>query len=806
MWPTRILRKGHGVFWSYVKTVLRSISSSKVYSFINIAGLTIGFTLFTLIMLFVLNEFNYDTFNKKADRIYRVVEIQNPPGARVQQVAITMPELAPTLKMEFPQIENAARFVPWATVLCHFDERRFYEDGLAFADASIFNVLTFHFVEGSASAALNGPYSEVIDQSTARKYFGNIDPLGKFIDIDADLAQKAFQVTGVIEDFPRNSHLHFHMIASLGALESHLDLFKGWTTNDVVTYVLMKDSRSSGVVQREFPTFLKANLPQNVWNGLKMYLQPLTSIHLHSGSVLYQVNYDKGNIEHVRLFIMIALFVIVLACINFINLTTARSAIRTREVGIRKLLGSFHSHLIYQFIGESILLSFIGFLISLPIVAALLPSVNSMMDDRIIVSYNNQWPFLLMLALIAVVVGFIAGIYPAFYLSSFRPVDLLRGRFSSSKRGIILRKALIMLQFSIAIGLVTGTGIVVNQMNYIYSKPLGFNRNNLIYIPLRDSESRSKIAMISERLLADPRILTVSAGERTGAGRTRGLVEIPQTNGQSRLIVRESYVDYGYIRTMGMKIAEGRDFSTQFPSDSSSVIVNETMRRTLGWSSPVGKKIRLGNGEVFSVIGVVRDFNYFSLQHKIDPLVMWLRPDKCQYLVVRVAPKDIGSTVDFVSKTWNNLMPRQPFDYGFLGSYLDSQYGNEVKNEHLLALFSSVALLVACLGLFGLTLYSSEQRTKEIGVRKVLGASIFSIVLMLSKESMKLVAIAGAIAWPTAYFFMNNWLQNFEYRITINVWVFIVSGLIVFLTAMLTLSFQAIKAGLSNPVNALRYE
>ncbi|MCL5268203.1 MAG: ABC transporter permease [Bacteroidetes bacterium] len=794
------------MFWSYVKTIFRSISSSKVYFFINIAGLTIGFTVFTLIMLFVLNEFNYDTFNKRADRIYRVVEIQNPPGARVQQVAITMPELAPALKREFPEIEDAARFIPWSTALCHNGGKRFYEEGLFFADSSIFKIFTFHFVEGSASAAFDGPYSVVIDQSTARKYFGNANPIGKFINIDADLAQSAFQVTGVIQDFPQNSHLHFNMIASLGALERHSELFRGWTSNDVVTYVLLKNGRSSDVVQRELPRFLKANLPQNIWSGLKMYLQPLGSIHLYSGHILYQVNYDKGNIEHVRLFIMIALFVIILACINFINLTTARSAIRTREVGIRKLLGSFHSHLIYQFIGESILLSLIGLLISLPIVEALLPTFNSMMDGRIIVSYNNQWPFLLMLALIAVTVGFIAGVYPAFYLSSFRPVDLLRGRFSSSKKGILLRKALITLQFSIAIGLVTGTGIVVDQMNYIYNKPLGFNQKNLMYIPLRDTESRSKIPLISERLLTDPRILSVSAGELTGSGGTQRAVIIPETNGQSRLIVRESYVDYGYVRTMGMKMAEGRDFSREFPSDSSSVIINETMRKTLGWRNPVGKQIQMGNGEIFSVIGVVKDFNYFSLQNKIDPLVMWLRPNKCQYLVVRVAPQDMGSTTDFIAKTWNYLMPHQPFDYGFLSNYLDSQYGNEVKNEHLLALFSSVALLVACLGLFGLTLYTSEQRTKEIGVRKVLGASVFSIVLMLSKESIKLVMIAGAVAWPTAYFFMTKWLQNFEYKITINAWVFIISGLIVFLTAMLTLSFQAIKAGLSNPVNALRYE
>ena len=366
MWPTRILRKGHGVFWSYVKTIFRSLSGSKVYLFINIAGLTIGFTVFTLIMLFVLNEFNYDTFNREADRIYRVVEIQTPPGGQVQQAAITMPELAPALKRGFPEIEDAARFVPWPTVLCHFGGRRFYEDGLYFADSKFFNIFTFHFIEGEAAGAFTGPYSVVIDQSTAKKYFGDADPIGKFIDINADLAENAFRVTGVIRDFPLNSHLHFHMIASLSALERHSDFFSGWGNNDVVTYVLLRRGFQAKEVDNKFPALLKANLPKNGWSALEMYLQPLKSIHLNSTHILYQVNHNKGNMEHVRMFILIALFVIILACINFINLTTARSAIRTREVGIRKLLGSFHSHLVLQFIGESIVLSLGALIISCP--------------------------------------------------------------------------------------------------------------------------------------------------------------------------------------------------------------------------------------------------------------------------------------------------------------------------------------------------------------------------------------------------------------------------------------------------------
>jgi putative ABC transport system permease protein len=799
-------RRESGMFWSYVKTVFRNLSGSKVYFFINIAGLAIGFTVFSLIMSFVLNELNYDTFNKKADRIYRVVEIQKPSGTKAQQVAITMPALGPALKGAFPEISNVARFTPWSTVLCHYGEKRFYEDGLSFADSSIFDIFTFHFIEGDPSTALDGPYDIVIDESTAHKYFGDSDPMWKTLTIEAGLDQNSFLVTGVIKDFPGNSHLQFNMIASLNALERRFDYFNGWTNNDVVSYVLLRKGYSPEGVDMQLPRLLKANLPENVRSGLEMYLQPLRSIHLHSNAILFQVNYDKGDINYVTLFILIAFVVIVLACINFINLTTARSAIRTREVGIRKLLGSYHSHLVYQFIGESVVLSLIGMLLSLPVVEAVLPTFNSMMGGSIIIPYNNQLSFMIMLVLIAGIVGFIAGVYPAFYLSSFQPVELLRGRYSSSKRGIMLRKTLIILQFSIAITLVTATGIAISQMEYIDSKPLGFDQRDLMYIPLRDDQSRSKIQLLSERLLDDRRILSVSAGELTGSGATQGLVSIIGTHGKPHIMVRNSYVDYDYIKTMGMTLAQGRDFMKEFPSDSACVIINETMARTAGWRNPIGEHIQLGNGAVFSVAGVVKDFNYFSLRNKVDPLVMWLDPGECQYLLLRIAPLGIGSTVNTVKNVWDSVLPAHPFEYGFLANYLEKQYGNEEQNEHLLVLFSLVAIVIACLGLFGLTLHTTEQRIKEIGVRKVLGASVADIVITLSKESIKLVFISAIVAWPTAYYFMSRWLQNFAYRINLSVWIFVLSGLIVFFIAILTLSFQAIKAGISNPVDALRYE
>ena len=678
------------MFRSYLKTIFRNISGSKVYFFINVAGLCIGFTIFTLIMLYVLNELSYDTFNTKADRIYRVVELQKSPGGQVQRVAITMPALGPALKSGFPEIESTVRLIPWPTVLCHSGDRRFYENKLTFADSSIFDIFTFHFIEGNEANALNDPYTVVIDQTTAMRYFGHANPMGKFITVDADFGQNTFQVTGVIHDFPRNSHLTFNMIASLNTLQKKNSPFTGWADNDVVTYILLNRANKSESVQRKLPEFLATNLPTDLWKGLEIYLQPLKDIHLYSGEVLYQVNHNIGNIDTVRLFSLIAFFVIFLACINFINLTTARSAIRAREVGIRKLLGSYHSHLVYQFIGESMVISLVALLLSLPLVEAILPTFNLMMRGRIIVSYDNQLRFQLSLCAVAILVGLIAGLYPAFYLSSFRSADLLKGRFSSSKRGILLRKTLTALQFGIAIGLVTATIIVVTQMNFVYNKPLGFNEKGLMYIPLRDTKSRNEIPVLRQKLLENPNIVAVSAGELTGSGMTQGKISVPGPGGGSLRIVRESFVDYGYVQTMGMKIVEGRSFSRDRLSDSSSVVVNETMANSFRWKDPIGKKIKTANGPTFTIIGVVRDFNYFTLRNKVDPLVMWLQRSRCQYLLVRIASKDRSSTVRFVRTTWNSLLPSHPFEYGFIANYLDKQYASERESEHLLIMFSLV--------------------------------------------------------------------------------------------------------------------
>lgn len=794
------------MFRSYLKTIFRNISGSKVYFFINVAGLCIGFTVFTLIMLYVLNELSYDTFNKKADRIYRVVELQKSPAGQVQRVAFTMPALGPALKNEFPEISNTARFFLWPTVLCHSGDRRFYENGVSFADSSIFDIFTFHFEEGNPSTALDGPYDIVIDQTTARKYFGNTDPIGKIVDIDADLGQNAFKVTGVFRDFPRNSHLRFDMVASLTALQKRWSPFTGWADNDVATYVLVKKGHDLAPLQEKFPSFLETSLPSNLWKGLEIYLQPLKSIHLYSGQILYQFNYNRGSIDNVRLFSLIAFFVIFLACINFINITTARSATRTREVGIRKLLGSYHSHLVYQFIGESIVISVVALLLSFPLVEALLPTFNSMMRGRIIVSYDNQIPFVLGLFLLAVIVGLIAGVYPAFYLSSFRPADLLRGRYTSSRSGIVLRKVLTFFQFGIAIALVAATSVVISQMDYVYSKPLGFNTKNLMYIPLRDAESRSKVPLLRQHLLDDPNIFGVSAGELTGSSGTQGRVSTLGPDGWSRRIVREGFVDYGYLQTMGMKMVKGRYFSRSRPSDTLSVVVNQALAKSSGLKNPVGDKIQTASGSVYTIIGVVKDFNYFSLRNKIDPLVMWLLPNRCQYLLIRISANNRASTVRFVRTTWDSLLQNHPFEYGFLGNHIDEQYGSEREDERLLILFSVVAVLVASLGLFGLTLHTTEQRIKEIGIRKVLGASIANIVLMLSRETMWLVLIACVFAWPVMYYFMNRWLDGFAYRVSLSPLTFLSSGFLVFTIAMLTLSFQAISAGLSNPAEALRYE
>ena len=792
---------------NYFKIAFRNILKNKVYSFINIAGLAIGLAGFILISILIKNELSFENFNKKADRIYRIVEIQNQKGIGNLNVAVTMGPLSKALKDYFPEIENSARIMPVPSVFCKFGSEGYYEDGLAFADQSLFNIFSIPFIEGNPKSALNEPNSLVISQSIAKKYFNNEDPLGKTITVHSVLGASDFTVSGVVKDYPENSHISFTMLGSLKFLENSLPWLKSWGTNSLGTYILFNKGVNYKDVESKFPAFLTSVLPKDSQSGLKMYLQSLKDIHLYSSNITYQTyRKSESSISSVYIFSVIAMFILLIACINFMNLATARSTKRIKEIGMRKVLGSSREKLIYQFLGEAVLISFIAFILSILLVEITLPLFKDIFNGRILFTYTGSLTFLLQLAGLTFLVGIISGSYPALFLSKFEPAQSLKGSLPLKARGSSLRKMLVVVQFSIAIALMICTGIVSQQMSFIRNKNLGFNKEHVIYLPIRSKDMQDKISILKTELMKNSNIINTAAGAGlSGASGSEGEVTVAGTNGQKKLMMRYSYVDPDYIKTMQMKIVEGRNFSSLRSTDSTAaVIINEAAVKKFGWKNPIGKQFE--DKPVKTVIGVVKDYNFFDLHSAIGPLIMSIQPDRFNFLFVRIKSDNIQSTINFIKNTWQSVVPGRPFDYSFLDKYFDEIYRDDQQTGKMFGFFSSLAIFIACLGLFGLASFTVEQRTKEIGVRKVLGASVSGVVLLLSKDFLKLVIAASLIASPVSYYLMTNWLQDFAYKTIISPFIFILVGLIAFGIAFITISFQAIRAATANPVKSLRYE
>jgi putative ABC transport system permease protein len=799
------------MFNNFFKIAVRNLIKNKIYSFINIAGLAIGFLCFTLIFIFIKNELRYDTFHKNADQIYRPVEIQHEPGVGTQHVAVTMGPLAPALKNDFPEIINATRIYRLWNVFFKVGENGYYESGTCLVDPDMFDIFTIPFIKGDPATALDEPNNLVITQEIASKFFGDEDPIGKTITASYYWGQDEFTIKGVIENYPKDSHLNFTMLGSFGLLENRLSWMKSWYTNSMATYVLLKEGTNIEELEAKFPDFLrKYRTEEYAKDDLELYLQSLNDIHLYSNHIRYQTfNNRQGSINIIYTFSLIAIFIILIACINFMNLSTARSAKRAREVGIRKVLGSDKKNLIYQFLGESILISLLSLILAYFLVELVYPLFESILGDRIISSFYHELGFVAQLIGIAFVVGIISGSYPAFYLSSVLPVTTLKGSYTSSKSGAMLRKILVLVQFSIAIALIASTGIVMDQMRYIRNKNLGFNKEQIVYLKMNTNEARRKIPIIKTELLNNANILNVSATSGlSGASGSQGTMTAVNNDEEQKMMMRYSYVDFDYLSTMEVDLIEGRDFSGNFSSDTlSSVIINETAAREFGWERPIGKEFKGDEGEPnYKVIGLVKDYHFYSLRQKIEPLIIFINLRQAFYMVIKINTADIQSTMDYIEKTWNINLPDHPYDYEFLDEYFDKMYKSEADTGKLFGYFSLIAILIGCMGLFGLASFTVEQRTKEIGVRKVLGATVSNIIALLSKDFMKWVIMSSVIAYPVVYYFMKNWLNNFVYKTDIQIVTLFISGFIVVLIAFLTVSFQAIKAAMTNPAKTLRYE
>ncbi len=797
---------------NYFKIALRNLTRNKVFSFINIAGLAIGLAGFVLISTYIKNELSYDNFHPNAERIFRPVEIQRPPGIDRQDVAVTMGPLAPALLADFPEIENATRIMPIGTTFCRFGEKGFYEESVAVADEAFFDIFGVNFLQGNPETALVNPNSVVISEEVAEKYFPEGGGLNEVLTLETWAGTMEMTITGIVENYPKNSHLTFRVLASIQPFIEKFSWMNSWQSNTLATYIRLKAGAYPTALETKFPDFIERNIPARSWNNnLEIYLQPITDVHLHSGHIRFQTyNVRQGSIELVYTFSIIALLILVIACINFMNLSTARSAKRAKEVGVRKTLGTSRGSLIYLFLCESLLVAFVALTLAIGIVMLSAPFFNEISGGRIYQNFYDYDTFIAELALITLVTGIIAGSYPALFLSAFRPVQTLKGNFNvnASGRSTLLRKALVVIQFGIAIVLIITTGIVSEQMEYVRQKPLGYNIDQVLYLPIRGDEEAAKIETLREQLLTNPNIRSVagSAGLRGTSG-SQGTRTVAGTNGEVSLMMRISYIDFDYIPTMEMEITSGRNFSRDFATDSSAaVIINETAVSELGWEDPIGKQFEGDDDQVYSVIGVVRDFHYNKMTERIEPVIMYIDPERFSYLIAKVNGSNIQDALNHIEATWAAQLPGREFEYDFLNENFSRMYRMEENAGTLVSTFAFLAIFVACLGLFGLASFTTEQKTREIGIRKVLGASIPGIIVLLSREFMKWVGIAAFLAMPVGYLIGKEWLANFAYRADISWTTFLYALLIAAGVAILSVGYQAIRAALTNPAKALRYE
>lgn len=811
------------MFSNYVKIAWRNLIRNKAFTAINITGLAIGLACCLLISLFVLDELSYDRFHEKADRIVRVIFRGSMQGGSMNEAHV-MPPTAQTLKADYPEVEEATRLRVGGSPVVTYGNKTFRDENIAYIDSNFFQVFTLPLIRSagaSAKTALVRPNTAVITTALAHTYFGNADPIGKVLTIKS--WNTTFQVTGVIDPVPTNSHLHeINFFASMASFPDAKS--PSWMTSEFYTYLVLPEGYDYRKLEVKLPQVVEKYMgPQlqqafgmsmaqfhKKGNDIGLFLQPLTAIHLHS-DFAYDLS-PAGNILYVYMFGAIAVFMLLIACINFMNLSTAGASKRAKEVGIRKVLGSLRQSLTYQFLTESLLLTTVALVLAVGLVYVVLPAFNELAGKTL--SFNvaaNVWllPGLLLFGLVA---GLLAGSYPAFFLSSFKPIAVLKSnKFSGGSKSIGLRSGLVVFQFFISITLMVGTTVVYRQLNYIQNKKLGYSKDQVLVLPETWLLGKNE-AVFRDQLMQDPGVVNVSTSGYLPAGpsNNNNFMVYPESNSTQLVKTLRYDVDYNYIPTLGMELAAGRNFSKAYGTDSSGVILNETAARTLGWGEKaLGHTITNTNNEgkkgTYRVIGVVKDFHFKSLHERISPLVMVL-DNNAGTVIVKVKTKDLPGLLANLKTQWNQLTTDAPFTYSFLDERFNATYLNEQKTGRILGIFAGLTIFVACLGLFGLATFTAEQRTKEIGVRKVLGASVTSIVGLLAKDFLKLVAIAIVIAMPVAGWIMSRWLADFAYRIEITWWMFAVAGLLAVGIALLTVSFQSVRAALMNPVKSLRSE
>ena len=795
------------------RIAFRNMRKQKAFTFINIFGLAVGMACCLLILLWVQDELSYDRYHENADRIYRVSRLwRNGDGSISLHLGPVAPTIAPLLKNDFPEIEHAVRLWSVGGLMMQYGNKQFQERNIFFAEEDLFKVFSFNMIKGDPNSALTDPGTIVITESMAERYFGSEDPMGKVLSLDAYGQNVDFKVTGLIEDMPHNSHFHAACFPSFKTYEMFVgeEELKSWSSNNYPTYLLMEEGYHIRRLQQQLGQFLERHYYEGSSEETELVLWPITSIHLHSH--LDSELEANSDINNIYIFSAIAFFILVIACINFMNLSTAKSAGRAKEVGLRKVVGARRFDIVRQFLNESVIIAFCALVLGILMVLLALPAYNQFIGKQLTFGIFQNITLISGLLGITLFVGFVAGSYPALYLSSFRPVRVLNQiRLAKSKK-ITFRTILVIVQFSISIILIISVTVVNNQLSFMRNKKLGFDKEHVV-TSFASQYMESHIPLVKQELLSNPNILKVSFSKRIPSGRLADCAGARVLGGpfegEIDFRIANLLVDHDYISTFGMELAAGRDFSMKMRTDSTEAfILNETAVRQIGWESPqeaIDQPFGYGrrNGRI---IGVVKDFHFESMHQPISPVVLHLSRHSLYRVAIRIRPENIPGTLAFFEEKCSTWWGEYPFEYSFLDERFDQLYQSEEKLHQIFNIFSFLSVLIACLGLFGLASYDTEQRIKEIGIRKVLGASVTGIVGQLSAGFLKWVLIANVIAWPVAYVFMNHWLQSFAYRTSLTPIVFILSGVLALVIALATVAYHALKAALCNPVEALRYE
>ncbi len=805
------------MFRNYLKTAIRNLWKFRGYTFINIVGLSIGVACVLLILLYVQTELGFDRFHEQRDHIYRLnLSVTNPQTKETSQRAIGPYRLAEELAVDFPDM-TLIRFAPQGRELIELEEELFTEEAFAFVDPEVFEVFHYPLIEGDPETALQNPYSIVLSERAAKKYFKDANPIGKSLTIRDNL----FEVTAVMENVPNNSQLNFDVMASMNCARQVFSriVLENWGEGYVETFARIPDGKMPADYKAPMASFIAVKLKSWSEASPAIVMQPLSDLYLYSKDI--PSFFAGGDITYVYAFSIIALFILVIACINYMNLATARSSVRAREVGMRKVAGATRSQLVGQFLSESILLTVLALTFAIGIVYLVLPAFNNLADREIALSLAGNWSLWAGLTGIALLIGVAAGSYPALLLSAFQPVVVFSGQLRKGLKSGLVRKVLVSFQFMTSIFLLIVTGIVYQQLQYCRNMDLGFDKDHLVLIGGTPGELRGKYDQFAERLAANPNVVSSAGSSRVPPGslssslkaRPEGVPEEEQRGMQT------VWTDFDFIETMGFELAAGRSFSRDFSADAQTAfILNEAAVKEIGWTNETAIGKGFGSSEIAdwtsgqweerdgNVIGVLKDFHFESMKEEIVPTVYFVAPYMAWNYVIRIKPNNIPTTIAHIEEVWKSFNIETPFEYTFVDENFATLYETEERQGRIFGIFAALAILIACLGLIGLASFTAEQKRKEISIRKVLGASSMGIITLLSKEFTWLVIIAFALATPLAWYIMDNWLEDFAYRISIGAQMFLFAGFMALLIAWVTVALQTARAAAANPVKALQRE